>query len=116
MTRIRRRLAERGVHVVLCEFNGPVRDALRRAHVAYDADQCLRMGEGSKDGRTRRRDDACAMFVSLTDAVARARTLVREAEEATPREVTVKLEPRERSGAARLSEDGAMTAVSADDL
>ena len=55
------------------------------------------------------------MFVSLTDAVARARSLAREAEEATPREVVVKLDA-ERSGAARLSEDGAMTAVSADDL
>ena len=114
LTRIRRRLSERNVRVVLCEFNGPVRDALRRAHVAYDADR-VSSKDGSKDDSDEE-GDACAMFVSLTDAVARARTLVREAEEATPREVTVKLEPRERSGAARLSEDGAMTAVSADDL
>ena len=112
LTRIRRRLFERGVRVVLCEFNGPVRDALRRAHVAYDADQKSKEGsneEGTSD------DAACPMFVSLTDAVARARSLAREAEEATPREVVVKLDV-ERSGAARLSEDGAMTAVSADDL
>ena len=113
LTRIRRRLAERGVHVVLCEFNGPVRDALRRAHVAYDADR-VSSKDGSKDDSDEE-GDACAMFVSLTDAVARARTLARDAEEATPREVVVKLDG-ERSGAARLSEDGAMTAVSADDL
>ena len=117
LTRIRRRLSERNVRVVLCEFNGPVRDALRRAHVAYDADRVSsKDGESKDDSDEEEEGDACAMFVSLTDAVARARTLVRGAEEATPREVTVKLEPRERSGAARLSEDGAMTAVSADDL
>ena len=107
--------------MVLCEFNGPVRDALRRAHVAYDADQGSNQGsnegsnEGSKEEGASDEDDACPMFVSLTDAVARARRLARDAEEATPREVVVKLDG-ERSGAARLSEDGAMTAVSADDL
>ena len=117
LTRIRRRLFERGVRVVLCEFNGPVRDALRRAHVAYDADQGSNQGsnEGSKEEGASDEDDACPMFVSLTDAVARARRLARDAEETTPREVVVKLDG-ERSGAARLSEDGAMTAVSADDL
>ena len=119
LTRIRRRLAERGVHVVLCEFNGPVRDTLRRAHVAYDADRSSEEGDKSDTSDTSdksdKEGDACAMFVSLTDAVARARTLVREAEEATPREVAVVLDG-ERFGAARLSEDGAMTAVSADDL
>ena len=105
--------------MVLCEFNGPVRDALRRAHVAYDADRSSEEddeeGKSDTSDKVDKEGDACAMFVSLTDAVARARTLVREAEEATPREVAVVLDG-ERFGAARLSEDGAMTAVSADDL
>ena len=105
--------------MILCEFNGPVRDALYNAHVAYDADARAEKG-GPKCAEDERKDgggDAPApMFVSLTDAIVRAKELVAKMETTTPREVTVGLDSSALRTSARLSEDGAMTAVSADDL
>ena len=118
LTRIRRRLSERGVRVVLCEFNGPVRDALRRAHVAYDADQ-----RSSKDGsneergiqRGRRRTATRLRDVRVADGRGGEGSDfgARGGGNDAPRG-GVKLDAG-TVGAARLSEDGAMTAVSADD-
>ena len=119
LVRIKRRLVERGKAMILCEFNGPVLDALYNAHVAYDADTSAEKG-GPKCTEDERKEDGgdapAPMFVSLTDAIVRAKELVATMETTTPREVTVGLESSALRTSARLSEDGAMTAVSADDL
>ena len=114
------RLLERGKAMILCEFNGPVRDALYNAHVAYDADTSASEKGGPKCAEDERKDgggDAPApMFVSLTDAIVQAKELVAAMETTSPREVAVGLDSSALRTSARLSEDGAMTAVSADDL
>lgn len=120
LVRIKRRLLERGKAMILCEFNGPVRDALYNAHVAYDADARASEKGGPKCAEDERKEDGgdapAPMFVSLTDAIVRAKELVAKMETTTPREVTVGLDSSALRTSARLSEDGAMTAVSADDL
>ena len=120
LVRIKLRLLERGKAMILCEFNGPVRDALYNAHVAYDADTSASEKGGPKCAEDERKDEGgdapAPMFVSLTDAIVRAKELVAAMETTSPREVTVGLDSSASRTSARLSEDGAMTAVSADDL
>jgi MFS superfamily sulfate permease-like transporter len=111
LVRIKRRLLERGKAMILCEFNGPVRDALYNAHVAKGGPKCVE-DERKDDGG----DAPAPMFVSLTDAIVRAKELAAAMETTSPREVTVGLDSSALRTSARLSEDGAMTAVSADDL
>ena len=78
LEQVRERCAARGKALVLCEFNGPTRDALRTAGLTGDTGGEASSPSPSDDatptpsGKTKRID----MFLTLNEAVARAKTLV----------------------------------------
>ena len=78
LAQLRRRCVARGKRLVMCEFNGPARDALLNAGITYDADADADAGAGGKktgDGASEE-DAPTPMFLALNDAVAHARAFV----------------------------------------
>ena len=113
LAQLRRRCVARGKRLLMCECNGPVRDALRNAGITYDADADTD-ADGKKTGHGKSEEEApTPMFLALNDAVAHARAFIAAA---AMEDVAVDLgdEAADRDAAAFGTD--ARTVVSANDL
>ena len=109
LAQLRRRCVARGKRLVMCEFNGPVRDALLNAGITYDAD-----ADGKTTGDGSSEEDApTPMFLTLNDAVAHARAFVAAA---AKEDVAVDLGDKAADRDADAFGTDARTVVSANDL
>ena len=97
----------------MCEFNGPVRDALRDAGITYDAD-AETDADGKKAGHGKSEEEApTPMFLALNDAVAHARAFIAAA---AREDVAVDLGDEAADRDADAFGTDARTVVSANDL
>jgi SulP family sulfate permease len=90
LEQVRARCAARGKTLVLCEFNGPTRDALETAGLVTD--------KAESDAAGAAGEKKVEMFLTLNEAVARAKTLVQiAAKEDVALDVSVDDEAARRS-------------------
>jgi hypothetical protein len=89
---------------VLCEFNGPTRDALETAGLVTDKAESDAAGAAGKK--------KVEMFLTLNEAVARAKTLVQIAAKA---DIVLDVDARDDDAARKSFDAEARTAVSARD-
>lgn len=110
LQQVRARCAARGRALVLCEFNGPTRDALRAAGLTGETGSTETAsspsGVGSDSGTK------IEMFLTLNEAVARAKTLVQIAAKA---DIVLDVDARDDDAARKSFDAEARTAVSARD-
>jgi MFS superfamily sulfate permease-like transporter len=110
LQQVRARCAARGRALVLCEFNGPTRDALRAAGLTGETGSPETVsspsGVGSDIGTK------IEMFLTLNEAVARAKTLVQIAAKA---DIVLDVDARDDDAARKSFDAEARTAVSARD-
>ena len=104
LQQVRARCAARGRALVLCEFNGPARDALRAAGITGET------GPEAVSGSLP--TTKIEMFLTLNEAVARAKTLVQIAAKA---DIALDLDAMDDDAARKSFDAEARTAVSARD-
>jgi len=104
LQQVRARCAARGRALVLCEFNGPARDALRAAGITGET------GPEAVSGSLP--TTKIEMFLTLNEAVARAKTLVQIAAKA---DIALDLDAMDDDAARKSFDAEARTGVSARD-
>ena len=105
LQQVRARCAARGRALVLCEFNGPARDALRAAGITGETGFSAAVSGSLPTTKIE-------MFLTLNEAVARAKTLVQIAAKA---DIALDVDARDDDAARKSFDAEARTAVSARD-
>ena len=105
LQQVRARCAARGRALVLCEFNGPARDALRAAGITGETGFPEAVSGSLPTTKIE-------MFLTLNEAVARAKTLVQIAAKA---DIALDVDARDDDAARKSFDAEARTAVSARD-